>query len=178
MYPLIKLQASVLRTLFTVHSNAKQIQDNVKRTQNPKSAKKINAKPLHWYSWNSVWVSCHWTLFFLVLASINETNMASVRTCELGATLGPFPFSILKFSVVIGLWVSRDSSVGITLGYGLDDRGSRVRFPAGAGNFSLHHRVQNGSGAHPASYPIALSLGTRRPGREADHSPPSSVEVK
>jgi hypothetical protein len=49
---------------------------------------------------------------------------------------------------------SRDSSVGIALGYGLDDRGSRFRFPAGAGNFSLHHRVQNGSGAHPASYPI------------------------
>jgi hypothetical protein len=49
--------------------------------------------------------------------------------------------------------MSRDSSVGIALGYGLDDRGSRVRFLAGAGNFSLHHRVQNVSGAHPASYP-------------------------
>jgi hypothetical protein len=47
--------------------------------------------------------------------------------------------------------------VGIALGYGLDDWGSRVRFPAGAGNFSLHHRVQNGSGAHPVSYP----MGTR-----------------
>jgi hypothetical protein len=52
---------------------------------------------------------------------------------------------------------SRDSSVGIALGYGLDDRGSRVRFPAGAGNFSLHHHVQNGSGAHPASYPMGTS---------------------
>jgi hypothetical protein len=52
---------------------------------------------------------------------------------------------------------SRDSSVGIALGYGLDDRGSRVRLPAGAANFSLHHRVQIGSGAHPASYP----MGTR-----------------
>jgi hypothetical protein len=40
-----------------------------------------------------------------------------------------------------------DSSVGIALGYGLDDRSSRVRLPAGAGNFSLHHRVQNGSEA-------------------------------
>jgi hypothetical protein len=50
-----------------------------------------------------------------------------------------------------------DSSVGIALGYGLDDRGSRVRFPVGAGNFSLHYRLQNGSGAHPASYP----MGTR-----------------
>jgi hypothetical protein len=49
---------------------------------------------------------------------------------------------------------SRDNSVGIAMGYGLDDRGSRVRFPVGAGNFSLHHRVHNGSGAHPASYPM------------------------
>jgi hypothetical protein len=49
---------------------------------------------------------------------------------------------------------SRDSSVGIALGYGLDDRGSRVRFPAGAGNFSHHHRVKNGYEAYPASYPI------------------------
>jgi hypothetical protein len=48
-------------------------------------------------------------------------------------------------------------SVGIALSYGLDAWGSRVRFPAGAGNFSLHHRVQNGSEAHPASYP----MGTR-----------------
>jgi hypothetical protein len=39
------------------------------------------------------------------------------------------------------IFKSRDSSVGIALGYGLDDRGSRVRFPAEAGNFSLHHRV-------------------------------------
>jgi hypothetical protein len=49
---------------------------------------------------------------------------------------------------------NRDSSVGIALGYRLDDRGYRVRFPARAGNFSLHRSVQNGSGAHPASYPI------------------------
>jgi hypothetical protein len=53
--------------------------------------------------------------------------------------------------------MSRDSSVAIAIGYGLDDRGSRVQFPEGAGNFSLHHRVQNGSGFHPASYP----MGTR-----------------
>jgi hypothetical protein len=52
---------------------------------------------------------------------------------------------------------SRDSSIGIALSYGLDERGSRVRFPVRAGNFSLHHRVQNGSGAHPASY----SMGNR-----------------
>jgi hypothetical protein len=67
------------------------------------------------------------------------------------------------------------------LGYGLDDRGSRVRFPEGAGNFYLHHRVQNGSGAHPASYSRGTRgsfPGVKRLGREADHSPPSSAEVK
>jgi hypothetical protein len=64
---------------------------------------------------------------------------------------------------------SRDSSVGIALGYGLDYRSS---IPGGAGNFSLHHRVQNDSESG------ALSLGVKRQVREADHSPPSSGEVK
>jgi hypothetical protein len=59
-----------------------------------------------------------------------------------------------KIGPVPNLSVSRDSSVGIALGYGLDERGSRVRFPAGAGNLSLHYHVQNGSGAHPPSYPM------------------------
>jgi hypothetical protein len=51
---------------------------------------------------------------------------------------------------------SRDSSFGIPLGYGVDDRGSRVRFPAGARNFS-HHHTQIGSGAHPDPYPMRTS---------------------
>jgi hypothetical protein len=55
--------------------------------------------------------------------------------------------------------MSRDSSVGIALGYGLDDRGSRVRFAAETENFSLYHRVQNGSGAHPASYQVLFPWG-------------------
>jgi hypothetical protein len=69
----------------------------------------------------------------------------------------------------------------ITVGYGLDDRSSRVRFLVGAGNFSLHHRVRNGSEAHPVSYPIGTRgccLGGESAGCEADHSPPSSAEVK
>jgi hypothetical protein len=49
---------------------------------------------------------------------------------------------------------SRDSSVGIAFDYGLENRGSSFRFPAGAGNSSLLHRVQNDSGADPASYPM------------------------
>jgi hypothetical protein len=45
----------------------------------------------------------------------------------------------------------------------MHDRGSRVRFPAGAGNSSLHHRVHNGSGAHPmgtrGSFPGGKAAG-------------------
>jgi hypothetical protein len=37
-------------------------------------------------------------------------------------------------------------SVGLLVGW------SGVRVPVGAGNFSIHHRVQTGSGAYPASY--------------------------
>jgi hypothetical protein len=48
-------------------------------------------------------------------------------------------------------------SVGIALGYGLNDRSSRVRVPAGAVNFSLHYRVHNSFVTHLASYP----MGTR-----------------
>jgi hypothetical protein len=57
----------------------------------------------------------------------------------------------------------------------------RVRVPAGAGNFSLHHRVQTGSEVQPASYPVGTRgpfLGVERPGREANHLLPSSAELK
>jgi hypothetical protein len=71
--------------------------------------------------------------------------------------VSPPPPRIPVFVKIPVAYKNRDDSVGIALGYGLDDRGSRVRFPTGAGNFSLHHRVQNGSGAHPTSCP----MGTR-----------------
>jgi hypothetical protein len=87
-----------------------------------------------------------------------------------------------KIIILTGVtFKSRNSSVGIAMGYRLDDRCSRVRLPAGAGNFSLHHRVQNGSGAHSAYYPMGTRgsfPGVNRPGSEADHSPPSSAEIK
>jgi len=56
-----------------------------------------------------------------------------------------------------------------------------VRIPAETGNFSLHYRVQ--PALEPTQPPIrwlpeAPSLGVKRPGCEADHSPPSSAEVK
>jgi hypothetical protein len=71
-------------------------------------------------------------------------------------------YSIIQFKIFYILLLlknlkSRDSSVSIALGYGLNYQGSRAQFPVEAGNFSLHHHVQKGSGAHPASYP----MGTR-----------------
>jgi len=52
---------------------------------------------------------------------------------------------------------------------------------ASKNHLSLHYRVQKG--LRPTQPPIqwvagTLSLGVKRPGREADHSPPSSAEFK
>jgi hypothetical protein len=47
--------------------------------------------------------------------------------------------------------------------------------------FSLLQVVQTGSGVHPTSYPMvpgALSPGVKWQVREANHSPPTSAEVK
>jgi hypothetical protein len=76
---------------------------------------------------------------------------------------------------------SRSSSVSIVSDYGLDDRATGVRFPAGAKDFSSNLYVQTGCGAHLASCTIGigvLSRGKARLGRDAAHSPPSSAEVK
>jgi hypothetical protein len=60
---------------------------------------------------------------------------------------------------------------------------TRVWFPAGTVILSLCHGIQTGSWSHPASYPIRirgsfLLSGVKCPWRGADHSSPSSVNVK
>jgi hypothetical protein len=61
-------------------------------------------------------------------------------------------------------------------------RAGRPGFDSRQGqDFSRLHNVQTGSGAHPATYPMgtgAIFPGVKRQGREADHSPTSSAEVK
>jgi hypothetical protein len=79
--------------------------------------------------------------------------------------------------------ISTRTGAGIAQRYsaGLQDGSSEVRVPVGAGNFALHHRVQKGSGAHPASYTMGNKssfLGVKRPVCEAHHSSPYSAEVK
>jgi hypothetical protein len=57
----------------------------------------------------------------------------------------------------------------------------RVQFPAGAGIYPLRHRLCTPSGAHPVSYPMGtriFSQEVKAAGRETDHSPPSSAEIK
>jgi hypothetical protein len=73
-------------------------------------------------------------------------------------------------------------SVSIVSGYGLDDRAIGVRSPAEAKDFSFNLCVQTGSEAHLASGTMgtggSFPRGKVRPGRNADHSTPSSAEVK
>ena len=73
------------------------------------------------------------------------------------------------------LRVGRDSSVGIANRYGLDGPGIESRWGA---KFSAP--VQNGPGAHPASYTMGTGSfpGVKWSGRGVDHPLPSSAEVK
>jgi hypothetical protein len=81
----------------------------------------------------------------------------------------------ILYSVVI---FYGNSSVGIATSYGLDDLGSipgrEEMFP-----FSTSSRPALGPTQPPIQWvPEALSPGLKGPGREADHSPPSSADVK
>jgi hypothetical protein len=76
---------------------------------------------------------------------------------------------------------SRDIVVGIATCYGLNDRGIGVQVPVGVRIFNSPNRPDCLWGP-----PLLLSngywglfpRGVKRPGREADHSTPTSAEVK
>jgi hypothetical protein len=72
--------------------------------------------------------------------------------------------------------VSGDSAVGIATGYGLDDLGVGVRVPLGSRIFSSPRCPDRLWG--PFSRLSNGYRGAKRLGREADHSPPTSAEVK
>jgi hypothetical protein len=62
----------------------------------------------------------------------------------------------------------------------VDDRGVGVRVRVGE-NFSLFHVVHTGFRAHATSSARVtgtLSPGVKRPGRDADHSPPTMQRSK
>jgi hypothetical protein len=65
------------------------------------------------------------------------------------------------------------------LDYGMDDRRFESRWGLGIFLFTTASRPARGHTHPPIQWvPGAVSLGVKRMGREADHSPPSSAEVK
>jgi hypothetical protein len=87
----------------------------------------------------------------------------------------------LFYLCIVYLRMNLVSSGSIVSDYGLDDRAIGVRSPAGAQDISSRLCVQTGSWAHSASCTMGtggpIPGGKARPGRDADHSPPSSAEV-
>jgi hypothetical protein len=75
-------------------------------------------------------------------------------------------------------YFSRDSSVGVSMGYRLDGQGlvpgkCKIFF------FTMRSKPALGHTQSPIRWvPGEISPGIKRPGREADYSPPSSAEVK
>jgi hypothetical protein len=71
------------------------------------------------------------------------------------------------------LTTSRDSAVGTVTGCGLGNRGGRSFILGRVKNFLFSMSTM------PIQRVLgALSPGVKRPGREVDHSPPASAEIK
>jgi hypothetical protein len=106
----------------------------------------------------------------LLLQFLYSSYFAKFKEKKLG-------ISMQCLFVIDSYVVNRGSSVSIVSGYGLDDRAIEVLTPAGAKRF-----FKTGSGAHPTSCTVGTRgpfLGAKaRPGRDADHSPPSNAEVE
>jgi hypothetical protein len=76
----------------------------------------------------------------------------------------------------------RGSSVSVVSGYELDNQEIEVRSSTEARDFSSNLCDQAGSGTHPVSYCTVgagghFAEGKAQPGRDADHSPPSTAGV-
>jgi hypothetical protein len=85
----------------------------------------------------------------------------------------PFQFIIYQLHYDSG---SRDSSVGIATGYRLDDGGVGVQVLVEARIFSSPCRPGRFWG--PPSLLTNGHRGVKRPRSEADHSPPTSAEIR
>jgi hypothetical protein len=87
-------------------------------------------------------------------------------------------FVLHKINLFLILW-SHSSVDGIATGYGFEWRRCRVPAPVGSRIFTSLYQTGCGSIQPPIHWvPRALSPGAKRQGREADHSPPTSAEVK
>jgi hypothetical protein len=69
-----------------------------------------------------------------------------------------------------------DPAVGIATGYGMDDQDVKSSSPGRVKNFIFSKSSKPVLG--PTQSPIQWVPGIKRQGRDADHSPPTSDEVK
>jgi hypothetical protein len=77
---------------------------------------------------------------------LNSLFPNTFNLCSFLITRGYTSYKFRTVKIIVSQWYS----AGLRAGW------SGARVPAGAGNFSLHHRVQTGSQAHPASYPVGI----------------------
>jgi hypothetical protein len=85
------------------------------------------------------------------------------------------------FSVRWKCWDPSDVYPMLYFNFQTTDLTIRHSNPCGVRDFSLSSNVQTGPGAYLTPYSVGtgdLSMAVRRSGREADHSPPSSAEIK
>jgi hypothetical protein len=93
-------------------------------------------------------------------------------------------FSIIALKYSYNLFVTnRGRAAGIVTGYWLHERRGRSSSPGTVKNF--HFSISSRPDLEPTQSPIqcvpgggVFLRGVKRYGREADHSPPTSVEVK
>jgi hypothetical protein len=90
----------------------------------------------------------------------NNHNLFLLFLKKYGSVL---PNKKLKTCIVFKKPHNEPNNSGIAPGLRVGRSG--VEVPAGAGNFSPHHRIQTGSGAHPASY--VMDSGSSFPGGKA-----------
>jgi hypothetical protein len=98
----------------------------------------------------------------------------AVLTSDEGKTLPPgddYSWNVVLKKAYIGAGVAQAAQC-LTTGWTIG-----VRSSTEAEDFFSSSCVQTGSGAHPASYSVGTG-GKARPGRDADHSPPSNAEIR
>ena len=105
---------------------------------------------------------------------LKTVNPAYDTTCKTKLDNNVFFFNT-EFYDHVPMLMGRDSSVGIATRYGRDGPAIESRWGA---RFSAP--VQIGPGPYPASHTMGAGSfsGVKRPGRDVDHPPPSSAEVK
>jgi hypothetical protein len=83
---------------------------------------------------------------------------------------------IYSLTVFLLNFYCKSIAIGIATDYGLDDQGVEVRVPVGSRMFTSPCHPERLCG--PPSLLSSGYPGVKRQGRDAEHSPPSSAEVK